>query len=593
MTRKALILVAGLLAAPAAAQEISMTVPEIGPVMRDRLETASLIYGIDPESDPTAQDYIAAARADYRALLTALYANGYYSATVSIRVNGAEAAEISPLTGPSRVNAITIAIDPGPKFRFGTASVAPITTETTLPEGFATGERAEADLIRQAAIAGVEGWRNAGHPKADIAAQNITANHPAERLNATVTLDPGPRLTFGAPAVSGNEAVRSRAVTRIAGLPEGEVFSPEEMEKAAKRLRDTGAFDSVVLREGETPQGSTLPVTIQVAESLPRRIGAGIELSSVEGLKVSAYWMHRNFWGGAERLRIEGEVAGLGGGTGGVDYTLATALTIPAIYGPDTDFSATASISREDEPDYVLDKVEVEALVSRLIREDLEISGGIGVLRAREETAAGVREYTLLTAPLSVTLDKRDNATNAQNGYFINAEATPFIAVDGDTSGARLFTDARAYRTFGEEGRVGFAARAQIGSVIGANVGEAPADFLFYSGGSGTVRGQNYDTLGLTNAAGETVSGGLSFVGAQLEARYNVTKSIAAVGFYDVGYVGATETPGTDGDWHSGLGLGVRYNTGIGPIRLDVGTPADGDDAFGKVEVYIGIGQAF
>lgn len=580
-------------ATTATAQDIMLTTPDIGPVLRGQLESASLVFGTQDEENPGPQDYIAAARADYRALLTVMYANGFYSASVNVRVNGQEAATISPLAGPSRIDTVAITIDRGPKFTFGTATVAPLAPQTTLPDGFSAGEVAEADLVRQAALAGVAGWRDAGHAKADVADQKITANHPAARLDATVTLAPGPRLTFGTLMVTGNSDVRSSAITRIAGLPEGAVFSPEETEKAAQRLRDTGAFDSVVLREADTPEGDTLPMTIQVTETLPRRIGAGVELSSVAGLKVSAYWMHRNFWGGAERFRVDGEVAGIGGGTGGVDYTLAAALTIPAIYGPDTDFTATASISREDEPEYLLDKIETSAVVSRLIRDDLEVSGGLGILRAREETAAGVREYTLLTAPLSATLDRRDNAANAQNGYYINIEATPFISTDGDTSGARLYTDARAYRTFGEDAQFGVAARAQLGSVLGATVTEAPADFLFYSGGSGTVRGQTYNTLGLTDEAGETVSGGLSFVGAQLEARYNVTDNIAAVGFYDVGYIGATQTPGTDGDWHAGVGLGARYNTGIGPIRVDIGTPANGDDAFGKVEVYIGIGQAF
>ena len=65
------------------------------------------------------------------------------------------------------------------------------------------------------------------------------------------------------------------------------------------------------------------------------------------------------------------------------------------------------------------------------------------------------------------------------------------------------------------------------------------------------------------------------------------------MGFYDYGYVGSSPTPLTDGADQDGVGLGVRYNTAIGPIRLDVGTPASGDDQFKSVEVYIGIGQAF
>ncbi len=585
-----------MLAGPAMAQDITLTAPDTGPQITSLLEGASLTLAVDPDADPAPQDYIAAARADYRALLTALYSAGYYGGTVSIKVNGREAADISPLAAPGRIDTIAIAIDKGPKFTFGRARVAPLPEGTTLPDGFQSGEDAGADLIRQATVAGVSAWRDAGHAKADVAGQDIVARHDARKLDASVTLSPGPRLTFGAVTVSGNDDVRSTAITRIAGLPEGAVYSPAELEKAARRLRETGAFDSINLREfdGIGP-GDTLPIDIQVVESLPRRFGFGIELSSVEGLKVSAFWLHRNFWGGAERLRVEGEVAGIGGGTGGTDYRIATSLTIPAIYGPDTDLSVNATLSREDEPDYLLDKAAVEVIATRKLTDDLTASAGLGLLTAREETDLGVREYTLFTLPLSATYDKRDNPTNAQNGYYIDVDATPFISLDGGASGGRLYVDARAYRSFGDDDKFGLAARAQIGTVLGAEIAEAPADFLYYSGGSGTVRGQSYKSLGVDTVAGTetTTTGGLSFVGAQLEARYGVTDSIGLVGFYDIGHVGTTQVPGEAGDWHSGLGLGLRYNTGIGPIRLDVGTPANGDDAFSSVEVYIGIGQAF
>jgi len=100
--------------------------------------------------------------------------------------------------------------------------------------------------------------------------------------------------------------------------------------------------------------------------------------------------------------------------------------------------------------------------------------------------------------------------------------------------------------------------------------------------------------LTTTTIDGEEVRrGGLAFAGAQLEARVDVTDSIGVVGFYDFGFVGNTSNPFDDGDWHAGAGLGVRYNTGIGPIRLDIGTPASGDRAGERVEVYIGIGQSF
>ncbi len=580
----------------AAAQDITIDAPGADDNLIGLLQDASLSRSIGDETEPQPQDYVAAARADYRRLLTALYAAGYYSGTISIKVNGTEAANIAPLSAPSQIDTIAITVTPGPLFAFGRAEVAPLAPNTELPDGFAPGEDAKADVIRQAASTARTSWRDQGYAKVSVSDQSIIARHSENLLDATVTIAPGPRLTFGPLTVIGNEAVRTSAVARIAGLPTGEIYAPEELTEAARRLRETGAFDSVALTEADDiGPNNTLPITATIAESKPRRFGFGLEYSTVEGVRVSSYWMHRNFFGGAENLRVDAQVAGLGGGTGGIDYSLGTALRIPAIYGADTDLTATAEISREDEPDYLIDKANAKVLVSRLITNDLEVEGGVGILTAKEVTDLGSRNYTLLTAPLSATYDKRDSDTNAKKGYYINASATPFLSVVGGSSGARGYLDGRVYYSVGTDDRFTIAARGQLGTVLGADETDAPADYLFYSGGSGTVRGQGYKSLGVDRTVdGQVVTtGGTSYGGAQIEARVGITKAISVVGFYDYGYVGSSTTPFSEGTSQDGIGLGVRYNTAIGPIRLDVGTPATGDDQFKSVEVYIGIGQAF
>ena len=583
-------------ASTAIGQEVTIDAPGASDKLMGLLQDASLSRSIQDETEPQAQDYVAAARADYRRLLTALYAAGYYGGTISIKVNGAEAANIAPLAAPDRIDTVAITVDPGPLFAFGKAEVAPLAPGTDLPDGFAVGEDAEADVIRQAATAARTAWRDRGHAKAEVAGQQIVARHSENLLDATVTMAPGPQLTFGPLTVTGNVDVRTSAILRIAGLPTGEVYAPEEMTQVTRRLRETGAFDSVTLTESDdVAPGNTLPISAAIVESKPRRIGVGLEYSTVEGIRTSAYWMHRNFFGGAENLRFDAEVAGIGGGTGGMDYTLSTALKIPAIYGADTDLTATAQVSRMDEPDYLIDSASAEVLVNRLITNDLEVEAGVGILTAKEVSALGTRNYTLLTAPLSAAYDKRDSDTNAKRGYYIKATATPFLSIAGGASGARGYLDGRGYYSFGKDDRFTVAARGQVGTLIGADENDAPADFLFYSGGSGTVRGEGYKSLGIDRTVnGDVVTtGGTSFAGVQLEARVGITKSIGVVGFYDYGYVGSTPTPLQDGADQSGVGVGVRYNTGIGPIRLDVGTPASGEDQFKSVEVYIGIGQAF
>ena len=132
---------AGLLAAStslAAAQEVTITAPGADDDLLDLLRDASLSRSLGDDGDPRPQDYIAAARADYRRLLTALYAAGHYSGVISITVNGREASNIAPLAAPDRIDSIDITVNPGPLFTFGVADIAPVAPDTELPEGFAT-----------------------------------------------------------------------------------------------------------------------------------------------------------------------------------------------------------------------------------------------------------------------------------------------------------------------------------------------------------------------------------------------------------------------------------------------------------------------
>ena len=581
------------LAAPisASAQSVKLITPDASDSLESTLQAASLSLSLEQDGGSDAQDFVAAARADYRRLLTGLYSEGFYGGTISILVDGVEASTLDPLVPRSSVNTIELRVTPGPRFKFGRADIQPLASGTLLPEAFATGSTAETNAISNAASTAVTGWRAVGHPLADIESQSITANHNEERLDVSIVVAPGPELTFGDVTVTGNENVRTERVLAIAGLPKG-TYDPARIARAEANLRRTGAFSAATVIESEVAVDGTLPLTLNIVEQTPRRVGAGIEYSTVDGLTLSSFWMHRNFLGGAENFRIDGEIAGLDGETGGIDYSISTSYLRPATFRSDTDFYADFSINQEDEPDYFQQDITVEAGIIRRLRDDVVLEYGVGLAVGNIEDDLGDRSFGVFFLPIKGSTDQRDNSIDAKDGYFASLEISPFVGFDGTDSGIRVVGDGRIYRSLGENNRVTLAARGQIGSILFADAENSPSSYLFYSGGGGTVRGQDFQSLGVDIGGGDEL-GGTSFIGAQLEARVNVTDSIGVVGFYDAGFVGPESLPFEDGDWHAGAGLGVRYNTGIGPIRLDVGTPTTGDDAGESIEVYIGIGQAF
>lgn len=572
---------------------IKFATPGASKDLRRSLLGSSLLFQATKENLTDPEELLAAAQADYGRLLGVLYENAHYGGVITILVDGVEAASIAPLAAPSRIARIDVQVAPGPVYRFGQSTVRPLARRTELPEDFAVGSPASTDIIRQAADAAVDGWRAEGHAKASVAEQRLVARHADRKFLADIVIEPGPKLTFGRVSVVGNRAVRSRRILTIAGIPEGRTFDPKEVERATRRLRRTGSFRSVTVEEAAVvAPGDTLPLTLSVSEQTPRRFGFGAEYSTVEGIALSAFWLHRNLLGGAERFRVDGEIAGLGGETGGIDYRAGVRFERPATPRADVDLFTSLEFEQLDEPDFRSNTAEFQLGFTRYATDDLVVNFGLGYLYSDVTDNFGQETYSLITLPLGATYERRDNALNPKDGYFIDLEMTPFHGLSGTTDGIQTVLDMRGYESFGTDDRLTFAARIQLGSLFGPDLLESPPIYRFFSGGGGTVRGQDYQSLAIDLGGGQR-SGGRSFLGLSGEIRQSVTENIEVVGFFDWGYIGSEAFPDLSGDSHSGAGLGLRYNTGIGPIRLDVATPISGDTPASNFYIYVGIGQAF
>ncbi|MES2665658.1 MAG: autotransporter assembly complex family protein [Pseudomonadota bacterium] len=560
------------------------------------LRASSLLISQQADGVRDPQDLFAAARADYGRILAALYARGHYSGVIRILIDGREAAGIAPLDAPSAISVIEVLVDPGPVFAFAQARVAPLAPDTDLPAGFALGKPAQSGVVAEAVTAGIDGWRDLGHAKAAVSREDIAADHARATLSADIGLTPGPRLRFGRLTISGHERMRENRVRKIAGLKEGEVYSPLELQRAANRLRRTGIFASVALTEAEgiTPP-DLLGIDLTVVEAKTRRYSLGAEVASSDGVSLSGYWLHRNLLGGGERLKVDASVSNIGTNVSGVDYALGVTIDRPATLTPDTTATFRFKISHEDEIDYFANIGEIGLGFTQYVNETLTLRAGLGYTYAEGRDPGGAFNTRNLSLPIGVTWDRRDSTTNATKGFYLDAEVKPFLGFGTTGSGLRTTFDARAYRGFGADARVVLAGRVQGGAIFGTSLLETPRDDLFFSGGGGTVRGQPYKSLGVSVARGfgpQFQIGGLYQLGASVEARVRVSEKIGVVGFFDAGSIGVDGFTGDSANWHAGAGFGLRYDTGLGPIRLDIAAPVQGTTGDG-VQIYIGLGQAF
>lgn len=562
-----------------------------------RLRNVSLLTSALAEGRTTGQDVLAAARADYARLLGALYDEGLYDAIIDIRLDGVEAAGIAPLDAPAFVRQVVVGIDPGNVFRYSRADIAPLAPETDLPKDYRRGGIARTSDMKSAARAGVTGWKDYGHAKADVGSTDIVADHELHSVDSRITLIPGPLARFGRLTATGNQRLSTRRLLKIAGFPEGERYDPEKLEEVRKRLRRSGVFSAITLEEAEfLGPGDTLDVKLTVIEQKLRRIGGGFEISSVDGAKVTGYWLHRNLLGGGERLRVDGELKDIGSGTSGRDYKLGVRLDRPATIRPDITAFVELRAERLREEDYDLDLGVLGFGLTWLPSDLLTAETRLEYRRSRVTDDSGTTDFTVLALPTTVTLDRREDEVNdAKRGYWLNGTLTPFYGLDETGSGVRLVGEGRAYRSFGLDDRITLAGRARAGSIWGSDISDTPRDYLFYSGGGGSVRGQPFESLGVNviqGPEGPVKTGGMSVANVTGEVRFQVRDKIGVAAFADAGRVWAESGFAGQTDWHAGVGVGVRYKTPIGPIRLDVAGPVGGDTGEG-VQLYLGLGQAF
>lgn len=582
--------------ATAQAQDVELSILGDDEDLTTRLQAASLLLQ-ESEEPRTPQDFVAAARADYGRLVAALYDAGHFSPVVRIDVDGREAARIAPFDRLSAINQITINVDPGPAFELGVAEIGPLASETILPEEFRPGGDASTRILRDTANTAIEAWRSAGNATASVESQQITARNNEAILDVRVRIAPGETVRFGTLVPRGQDRMRVDRILAIAGLPEGERFSPATLERVEARLQETGVFSAISLQEGEVSPDGVMNIDATLVETLPRRFGFGAEVSTDNGLALNAFWLHRNLFGGAERLRIDGEIGGIGasaldlGEDDGIDASVGLRYSRPATFSADTTAFAEFSAEILDEPAFSETTIGIGAGVEHRFNTQLTGSAGLSLDYFDIDDELGRRELTLLSAPLSLTWDRRENPLDARGRFYLAGTAQPFVT-SGGSGGARLYLDGRAYFGFGEDDASRIAVRTQLGSVIGGNIEEIPPSLLFFSGGAGTVRGQQFQSLGAVQNGVE--SGGRSFAGLSTEFRQDIgDTAFGIVAFADAGLVAAGSFVAEDSAFQAGAGLGVRYDTPFGPLRVDVAAPVSGNDSDSSVFLYIGIGHSF
>jgi translocation and assembly module TamA len=574
-----------------------------GGTVETALRNASALLADEAEPASGASGLIAKARGDYRRLLAALYGEGYYGGSVSIRIGGVEASNLPPdVNLPDPVD-VTIAVNAGPLFHFANVNIvnqAPLTDDpqdqVDLPvmRGFGTGEVARSAVILRAEQLALEAWRQLGYAKAEIVSRDVVADHARNVVDATITVNPGRHAAFGPIAVRGTRDMNPEFVAQQTGLVVGQEYDPDDVQRAQKRLDRLEVFRSARLEAGESiGADGLLPYELIVEELAGRRFGLGATYSTLDGLGLEGYHLWRNLFGQAERLRLDARIASIAWpiDTAEFDYFAGGTFTKPGFYHPDVDLIAAVSAERTIYPTYSETSVAGRVGLSWFFSDELTFSGGANFKRAEFEDDFGTRDFATAGVYAGVIFDGRDSSVDPTEGWYAAGTIEPYYDFAYGNTGLRVEAEARTYFGFGEDDPFVLAGRIKGGALLGPDLSEIPPDKLFFAGGGGSVRGYAFKSIGVDDGSGN-VTGGRYLLEASLEARAKVTEDIGVVGFVDGGYVAADIFPGLE-DLRLGAGLGIRYYTGLGPLRLDVAVPINKRASDSDYAIYAGIGQAF
>ncbi len=306
----------------------------------------------------------------------------------------------------------------------------------------------------------------------------------------------------------------------------------------------------------------------------------------------SVGWHDRNLFGNAEQLNITGGAQLGGDAVTQPGYNFGIQFIKPDFLARDQSLEADLDAVKQS-----LQAYDQRALMQKIVL-NRKLFGALGDQLWPERRAGGHHAGTcrreFQSGRNSAVREVRQHGRPAQPDAWLSGR----VAADADRSlGGKNATfvitqlTASAYFDLSGNGRTVLATRGLVGKAFGASQFELPPDQRFYAGGSGTVRGYRYQSVGPQFPDGNP-EGGTGISAGTIELRQRFLQSFGAVAFVDAGQVSPNGAPFTS-NWHIGAGVGARYYTSVGPIRLDVAVPLNREPHGDAFELYIGIGQAF
>lgn len=579
-------------AAPAAASPVAYQ-PRIDGLtadesrLKDLMKQSGISFTLQSTPPETVDGLRRRAMQDVERFRQVMDSLGFYDGKVTFKIEDARNGEPRPLV---------FTVDPGSVYLLGDvlvqrgADAKPAPADTSLLDslGLHIGMPAEAQTIIDGENKLIAKLQDDGHPFVEALGRR-TVIHPNDKtMVVTYRIDPGPKATYGAVRIDGLKGVSEAYVRKYVDWKQGAAYDRRQLDKVRDALAETDLFSSVSVQPVK-PVGKDgrVPVRIAVSERPPRSIGAGVTYSTSIGPGATAFWEHRNLFGHGERLRLS-----LSGSR--VEQGAEGTFRKPLFFGRRQDLVANGELKNTVTNAFDEKKGSAFVGVERKIGKYWAATLGPTLEFSHvASTESDTGNFLLGGVRGGLRRTTVKDLLNPTQGSKLDLGLTPYTSLDSKhLRFVKSSVTGSSYYALDDKKHYILAGRARLGSILGGDPDRLPAGMRFYTGGGGSVRGYDYQTVGPLNDANEPI-GGKSVLEFSGELRARVTDTVGVVPFVDAGNVYRHEVPQNFKLlWAAGIGL--RYYTAVGPLRADLAFPLDrrsGVDS--SFQFYFSLGQSF
>ncbi len=454
-----------------------------------------------------------------------------------------------------------------------------------------------------------------------------------KEVNLRYRISPGPVITVRRISITGNRLTKTHIVEREIVIKEGETFRLSKAIETQRNLFETGLFtEAEIIPENLDVESRTVDVLVRVREKKSAYFEIGFGVGNILGSRISGEWGDRNVFGRGRGVRLRSEYSFGLFEEGELDfdhlnpwvkfYRYELEFSQRHVFGTKVLLGVDAYIEKDGTVEPLIIRTRGGGVTAgRHLSPRTDVAGRFSDRRIKREVPdlGTEKSHTRLIGSM-ISHDTRDFILDPHRGGYRDFRvelAGGIFGADND-----FYTLNTALQKYWPKGRsTVYAVRARIGfaDAYGASKNEGvPVENRYFSGGGNSVRGFRENSLGprelIETSSGvieEAVVGGRLLIVTNAEVRfafpYLSKFNFSGAAFVDAGnvwrslgsvspsnfrvFVGKDEV--TDEDFRYSVGMGIRYNTPVGPIRLDYGIPIKRteEESFGRF--HISLGQIF